>query len=123
MTGKIKPARDSSGRFLPGVSGNPSGGPVKDPEAVKLAYDATPDAVRTIIKIMTAKGKSSSNRDKLDAAKTLLAYGIGMPRQKIDVNQTIGILDVLRELNPDRPPIEGETDNPALEGESSEVRL
>ena len=71
-----------TGRFQPGVSGNPAGRPPGDPEFKELAKQKTDEAFQVVLGLME---KGRSERIKLQAAELVLAYGHGRPRQGLDV--------------------------------------
>lgn len=67
--------RTSTGKFVAGVSGNPSGRP-KIPADVREAIRAAcPEAVRVLIDLLHSKKEAY----RLEAAKTLLDRGYGKP--------------------------------------------
>jgi hypothetical protein len=87
--------RDRAGRFLPGNrvgrSANPTGRPRTDPElkeirrlARSLATEAAPTVVEALYEVATQAPLNSMAR--VNAARTLLEYGLGMPtpRELVD---------------------------------------
>ena len=82
-------ARDGRGRFKEGSSGNPAGGgspgrPAN--EARQLARKHGTGCFPMLGRIV--KSKKVPERDKINAARVLLAYGYGQPKQDVDL--TVG---------------------------------
>lgn len=72
--------RGRSGRFAPGVSGNPGGRP-RDVHGIReLARESGPEAIQTLKDLM----KSSDERVRLSASVALLDRGFGKPTQPLD---------------------------------------
>ena len=66
--------RDKSGRFLPGISGNPSGRPREVGNVRELAGEYTEEAIETLVDLMR-HAKSDAARGA--AAQALLDRGYG----------------------------------------------
>lgn len=79
--------RLSSGRFAPGVSGNPSGRPSGYAEFRALCREHSDKAVATL----AARLESEDDHAAISAAKTLLEHGWGKPRQSIDVEGSLTV--------------------------------
>src|SRR5215831_1227287 len=76
--------RSADGRFLPGISGNPSGRPKVAAELRELAAEYTEDAVLTILSVM--RNKKVSPAARLTAAGMILDRAWGKPHQTVDSN-------------------------------------
>lgn len=69
----------STGRFVKGYGG---GGRKKLPEDLKQAFrDACPEALRTLVRILTDEGAKDS--DRIRCAEIILDRGYGKPVQEI----------------------------------------
>ena len=83
-------ARDTGGRFAPGVSGNPSGRPRIPAEFTELAQDYASDALMTVVKIY--KAPDTKNTDRIRAAEIIMDRAWGKPSQssllELDANVT-----------------------------------
>ena len=66
--------RDKNIRFLPGISGNPSGRPREVGDVLEIARDHTEEAVETLVNLMR-HAKSGAARGA--AAQALLDRGYG----------------------------------------------
>jgi len=69
-----------NGRFAPGVSGNPAGRPKKkyrQKELEEMCRALTPEALEVVCEVM----RDRSETRRLLAAKTILEYAYGKPRQ------------------------------------------
>jgi len=75
--------RDAAGRFLPGVSGNPSGRSGCILEARRLAEEFSPESIRRLWAIIEDSATPASVR--LGAISELLDRGMGKPRQAVEV--------------------------------------
>ena len=75
--------RDAAGRFLPGVSGNPSGRSGCIIEARRLAEGFSPESIRRLWAIIEDSATLASVR--LGAISELLDRGMGKPRQAVEV--------------------------------------
>lgn len=64
-------------RFKKGVSGNPGGRRKQEWKLLELARESVPDAFRVAHKFLMDEGVEP--RVRLDAAKFLVAYGVGAP--------------------------------------------
>jgi hypothetical protein len=87
---------NNSGRFQPGVSGNPTGRPKKSQDELDLEVACkakAPEAIKTLVEIML----NGSETNKLKAAIAILERGYGKPRQPIvgkDGNDLINQIEV-----------------------------
>ncbi len=71
-------ARDQrTGRFLPGVSGNPGGRPIQEPGVVDLARSAGALALLTLMKV--CNDRTAPHTIQMRAADLLLRRGFGKP--------------------------------------------
>ena len=98
---EIAEFRDERGRMLPGAPAlNPGGRPQKDRKIERLAKAHTQEAVATLAEIMR-NGKRDA--DRREAAKVLLSYAWGKPRQQVDVEGRIDLCELhllaVRELS------------------------
>jgi len=75
--------RDAAGRFLPGVSGNPSGRSGCILEARRLAEEFSPESIRRPWAIIEDSATPASVR--LGTISELLDRGMGKPRQAVEV--------------------------------------
>lgn len=74
--------RDSSGRFVKGVSGNP-GGKKWLPDALKIkARSMSHEGLSKIEQMI--KRETTSDRDLISAVRLLLEYGYGRPAAEYD---------------------------------------
>ena len=89
-TGARAGIRDAKGRFKPGFSGNPGGiqgdGPGGRPanKARELAREHGAGCWEMLGRIISDPKEKS--RDKVEAAKLLLGYGYGQPRQSLELS-------------------------------------
>lgn len=67
--------RDDTGKWLPGVSGNPSGRP-RDPVR-SIARDRAPEALEVLLRIMVDEAAPVAQR--ITAANSVLDRGLGRP--------------------------------------------
>ncbi|OJY77507.1 MAG: hypothetical protein BGP12_03010 [Rhodospirillales bacterium 70-18] len=65
--------------WQPGQSGNPGGRPNAVREALRLAREASPDAMRTLIAMMT--DPSEDSRARIVAATHILDRAMGKPKE------------------------------------------
>jgi len=72
--------RDEKGRFVKGVSGNPSGRPKEVAHVKELARQYTREAIETLADIMR---NGRQERARIAAAEALLDRGYGKPTQRI----------------------------------------
>lgn len=63
--------------FQKGQSGNPTGRPKRDREIEELARQHTPAAIAALVAAL-------NDKDRVQAAALLLAYGFGKPRVPIE---------------------------------------
>jgi hypothetical protein len=75
-------ARDSRGRWLPGVVLNPDGRPVVAREVRDLARSHGPEAIAKLAHLMRS---SKDERVQLAAAEELLNRGYGRPMQQLHI--------------------------------------
>lgn len=104
ITGKNQEIRDSTGRFLPGVSGNPAGRPEGSKSfttKVRLALEKIADGKDYTYE--EAFIKSILKKAILDQDPTIIRliwnYLDGMPRQTSDMNLNIpqNIIDLIKD--------------------------
>lgn len=76
--------RDAQGRFVPGVSGNPSGQTSAVREAKRRAEEKAPDAIDMLWDI--AKDRNAAKGVRVQAISELLDRGLGKPKQAIDLS-------------------------------------
>ena len=76
--------RDKTGRFIQGVSGNPSGRPKRIEELTVTCRGLTPDAMTTVQEIMTSP--DARGADRIQAARLVLEYAWGKPSQQVDID-------------------------------------
>lgn len=76
--------RDSRGRFLPGVSGNPGGRASDSIAAIRRARELSLDAVERLWEIACDDGINPATRK--DALVAILDRGLGRPRQSLYVD-------------------------------------
>ena len=77
-------SRTSTGRFLPGVSGNPGGRAKTDERVKKALRAATLDAAKTLIEIM--KDAEQPGKVRIQAASIILDRVYGKPGQHVDID-------------------------------------
>lgn len=77
-----------SGRFAPGVTGNPGGRPKAVRDVAAAARELTADAIATLAQIMKDPNEPSTAR--IAAANSLLSRGWGRPPQAITVSLPAG---------------------------------
>lgn len=75
--------RDSQGRFIPGVSGNPAGQTSSVREAKRRAEEKAPDAIDMLWTI--ASDVDAAKGTRVQALSELLDRGLGKPKQAIDL--------------------------------------
>lgn len=80
--------RDDKGRFIPGVSGNPSGSSKEQFEVARAAREHTPEALKVLSTAMKIADKWS---DRINAAKALLDRGWGTAPQSITLETPNGL--------------------------------
>jgi hypothetical protein len=68
--------------FVKGVVTNPKGRPPIKRDCHRLIKDACPDAIRALTDLLNSDKASY----RIQAAATLLAYGVAKPTQSIDIN-------------------------------------
>lgn len=103
------------------------GRPRKDPHLQELARFETEACVQTLAGMVVSAKEKSSNR--LQAAKILLEFGWGKPKQAIDLNAkgdlTVQFLDALKTINEkiidDAPPMIETTAEEAPRGPSGDL--
>ena len=78
--------RSQDGRFVKGVSGNPSGRPKTNARVQDLARTHTEKAIKTLATIMDDKKERGATR--VAAIQVLLDRGWGKPPQRIDTGKT-----------------------------------
>lgn len=76
--------RDESGRWLPGVSPNPSGRPKSLNELAKICQILTPEIITSLREVI----RTGRGADKVAASRLLIEYGYGRPFQAVDVSVT-----------------------------------
>lgn len=76
--------RDSHGRFVPGVSGNPGGRSGDARAAIGRARELAPDAIEMLWDIAQDKKVNASTRK--DALVAILDRGLGRPRQTVHLD-------------------------------------
>src|SRR3954468_2798965 len=86
--------RNLAGKFLPGVSGNPSGRPAIVSEIQALARSHTASAINTLVEIMQSASTAASAR--VAAAVALLDRGYGRPTSAVIVET------VVQDFSPER---------------------
>lgn len=72
----------NSGSFRPGQSGNPSGRPKKDPDAMAILKAAVPSAASRLVEL----AKSQNEKIALQASTAILDRVWGKPTQTQDVH-------------------------------------
>ena len=88
--------RTSSGRFLPGQSGNPGGRPKDEHRVSELARSYTAEAIETLVDLMR-HGKDERVRGT--AAQALLDRGWGKAKVEVVSNAEISYLELLQAVN------------------------
>ncbi len=76
--------RDESGRWLPGVSPNPSGRPKSLTELAKICQALTPEVITSLRGVI----QTGRGADKVAASRLMLEYGFGRPFQAVDISVT-----------------------------------
>ena len=76
--------REKDGRWLPGVSPNPSGRPKSLVELSKTCQQLTPEIIENLMGVV----RSGRGADKVSACRLLLEYGYGRPFIAVDLNVT-----------------------------------
>jgi len=74
--------RNSAGRWLPGVSPNPSGRPKSLNELAKICQELTPEVIESLMGVV----RTGRGADKVSAGRLLIEYGYGRPFQAVDIN-------------------------------------
>ncbi|MBQ9526891.1 MAG: hypothetical protein IJR68_04705 [Fretibacterium sp.] len=72
----------NSGSFRPGQSGNPSGRPKKDPDAMAILKAAIPSAARRLVEL----SRSKNEKIALQAASAIFDRVWGKPMQTQEVH-------------------------------------
>ena len=80
--GKAGRARDSSGRFMKGASGNPGGRPTLPSELKELARSLSMEGLQYVAAML--RRETTSDRDMLAAVRLLMEYGYGRPAAELD---------------------------------------
>ena len=80
--GKAGRARDSSGRFMKGASGNPGGRPTLPSELKELARSLSMEGLQYVAAML--RRETTSDRDMLAAVRLLMEYGYGRPAAEFD---------------------------------------
>ena len=94
--------RDDKGKWMRGVSGNPSGRPKGAARRIRsLCQDAVEDIVRDLIQI--ALDPNQRARDRISAASIILERGLGKPTPELPDEEEPADLKtrVLRLINPE----------------------
>jgi hypothetical protein len=99
--------RGGNPAWVPGRSGNPGGIPKKRSELTALCQEHGLDVFHELLEIVKAKPDmvpradgngferiGPSHADRIAAGKLILAYGYGMPRQMVQVEQARDLPDV-----------------------------
>lgn len=91
---EMKEGRDSSGRFVKGVSGNPRGMPKLVGGIRELAQSKCPEAIEELIAIMLNPKERTDHR--IRAAEIILDRGLGRPEQAVraEVRQIRDVADL-----------------------------
>ena len=82
--------RDSSGRFVKGVSGNPGGTKHLSPEMKKFAQDKSLKGMKRLDKMLD--NPDTQDKDVIAVVRLFLEYGYGRPaaeydREKLDIDK------------------------------------
>jgi hypothetical protein len=85
-------ARDSSGRFQPGHSGNPGGRPKMPAELREAMQCMADDAADVLRQCLT----SDDERVRLAAAQQVFDRGYGKPNQSVDLKATVNSADIIK---------------------------
>ena len=85
--------RDSAGRFMPGVSGNPAGGKKKDPAAMEILRAAVPKAARKLVALL----ECGNAKIEAQAATAILDRVWGKPTQAQEIHME-GNMDLRAEV-------------------------
>ena len=94
---KEKPAnRNESGKFVKGVSGNPSGRKPVPPDIKEMFKNATPNAVQLLID--TANNVEIDMKLRIDCADKILDRSLGKARQSLEADIKSEITTVLVSL-------------------------
>ena len=88
--------RDANGHWLPGKSANPGGKLRRVRELREYALSEAESSFAIIKKIRDTESEEA--RVRLEAAKILLAYGMGAPPKVIEVDPTMTGTDAMAEL-------------------------
>jgi hypothetical protein len=85
--------RDKSGKFVKGISGNPSGRKPIPQEFKDLAEEYSVVALRKVIAIIN--NPTSEPKDIIKGSELIISYGIGKPKQPVDVTSDDQPLQVI----------------------------
>ena len=85
-------ARESSGRFKPGHSGNPGGSPKMPAELREAMQCMADDAAKVLKDCLT----SDDERVRLAAAQQIFDRGYGKPNQSVDLKATVNSAEIIK---------------------------
>ena len=107
--------RDSAGRFVKGVSGNPGGTKHMPPEMREFARESSLKGMKTLAKLL--ESETTISRDRIAIVRLFLEYGYGRPAAEFDRER----VQMDRErLEMERARVERETDEAA---KNKEIRV